>query len=277
MQTEKINYFKEAFFSSWNYGVLAILVGFGILINNPEYIFPAVIAEAAVLLSLSQNKRFQRAIRARVHGDLPLSDPEDLARIRSFLDDENRKTFQKFDEICNQIKQNVESGDTASSSLLGISLGKLDYLMIAYLRMLLSRQKYLQHLNHVDREMISHQIDALNHEIQGRSGRVIELKMKNRDILLQRLERFDKAQENQEVIQAELDVMVNTVELLKDQTISITDPQGISQQIDAVLANMKDTDELVKEMDALMNQDQVQTLPEEPEIQGPDRRMHDLE
>ncbi|MBN1355235.1 hypothetical protein JXA40_03085 [bacterium] len=256
MTDDPINYFREAFFTAWNYGMLGVLFILGLPMRfNVYYLFFALAVELGLLFTISQNSRFRRAIRARRMADKSLPEATDTIRIQKLLDEDHQSKLRKFTEISLQIKQNAGMADGPRSALLGVSLGKLDSMVNTYLQMLLAHHNYMKYLGQVDRDRIVRQIETIEKEIQGRNDRVSGLKMKNREILMQRLDRIDKARQNIEIVEAELEVMVNTLQLLRDQTISITDPQGISQQIDTVLANMKDTEDLVREMDIFINEE----------------------
>ncbi len=254
MTKDKINYFKAAFFTKINFAVLGILGILGYPLRfRPYYLLFVLAVESGVIFTLSQNKRFRRAIRAlRLKNTSPLPDSTDYDRIRTMLDEEHSRTLKRFDEICSQIRQNAEIIDTPRSALLGVSLSKLDNLTATFTQMLLAEQKYRNYLSLVDRDRIVREMRRLDHEIENRNDKVAELKIKNRDILQQRLERIDTAREEIEYVEAELEVIMNTVQLLRDQTVSISDPQGISQQIDSVLENMKDADQLIREMDSFV-------------------------
>ena len=260
-----INYFKEAFFTFWNYCTLAGLFALGIPVRfHYYYLFFALAVETGMLLTISTNKRFRRAIRSRRLSGMDLPDSSEHAGIRRNLDPEHQERLKKFDNICDQIKGNAEMIDSPRSALLGVSLSKMDHLVNTYLQMLIAHQSYSKYLAQVDRDRIVRNLETLKLEVETRTDRVAELKRKNIDILLQRLDRIDKARDQIEVLEAELDVMMNTVHLLRDQTVSISDPQGISQQIDTVLENMRDAESLVKEMDAFMNIESTTPVEEFP-------------
>jgi hypothetical protein len=256
MRNNHINFFKEAFHTFWNYGVLGTLCLLGLPVRfHPYFLLFALAIELGTVFTISQNQRFRRAIRSKRMAGSPLPDPSDAARIQKMLNEEHQHKWGKFKEISDQIKQNAQMVDSPRSALLGVSLGKLDSLETTYLQMLMAHQNYMKYLSQVDRDRIVRNINSIEREIKDRNDKVSGLKSKNRDILLQRLDRIDKARQNVEIVEAELDVMLNTVQLLRDQTISITDPQGISQQIDTVLANMKDTEDLVREIDMFIHED----------------------
>jgi len=272
---KQINYIREAFRTPWNFGLLSVLLVLGSLIRfHPYFLLFSAAVELGTLAAIASNKRFRRAIRAR-YGALPvMPDFSELDQLKKTLDDDHLTQFRKFEEICRQIKQNADIIDEPRSSLLGVALSKLEQFGASFLRMLVSHQNYVKYLSQIDRERIVQEITRIDRDIEGRSGRVAELKQKNRDILSQRLERIEKARENREVVEAELDVMINTINLLRDQTISITDPQGISLQIDTVLENMRDTDELVREIDSFMTGSLNRALPDSDDVS--DLPVHDV-
>ncbi len=264
---KQISYIREAFKTPWNFGILGVLLILGSLIRfHPYFLLFSVAVELGTLTAIASNKRFRRAIRARTGAFPVMPDFSELDQLKKTLDDDHLSQFRKFEEICRQIRQNADIIDEPRSSLLGVALSKLEQFGASFLRMLASHQNYVKYLSQIDRERIVQEITRIDRDIEGRSGRVAELKLKNREILSQRLERIEKARENREVVEAELDVMINTINLLRDQTISITDPQGISLQIDTVLENMRDTDELVREIDSFMTGSLNRALPDSDDV-----------
>lgn len=268
-------YLKEAFFNIWNYSILAALIALGYYFRHPYFYLFALGIEGSVLYKISSNPRFQRAIKAKYSGFLPVVDQDENQRIRKLLNQEHQSQLTKFETIYQQIRQTVENLNSPSSSIWELGLSKLEFLLGTYSRMLYFHQKYNEHLSQVDRDRIKQQIQTIDRELINRTGRIAELKQKNKEILSQRLEKIEKAKENREVIEAELEVMFNTINLLKDQTISMGDPQGISEQIDTVLANMEDTEVLIKEMDSLMTSELWQPIPNNShdDIEPSNRRM----
>lgn len=271
MTEDKISYFKEAFYTAWNYGVLGVLGLLAFFMRSPilflYFLLFATAVELGTLYTISQNPRFRRAVRSRLNAGLELPDPLDIEKLKSYLEGDQLQSANRFADICRQIRTNAEIVESPRSALMGVSLSRLDNMIYTYFQMLLTHQNYSRYLSSVDRDRIVRQIAALEREIEARNDRVAQLKKKNREILQQRLERIDKARENIEVVEAELEVMLNTVQLLKDQTVSISDPQGISQQIDAVLENMKDAEALVQEMDSFIHQEAV--LDSSPDFEEP--------
>lgn len=222
---------------------------------HPYFLAFAAAVELGIVFTMSQNTRFRRIARSRINAKSPLPDRTDSVRIKKMLDEEHQRKLKEMENRCTKIKQNAQVIESPRSALMGVSLGKLDALADTYLHMLIAHQNYIKYLSQIDRDRIVRKIDSIERDIDGRNDRVSSLKQKNKEILTQRLARIDRARENIEIVEEELNVMSNTVQLLEDQTISISDPQGISQQIDTVLANMNDTEELVKEMDIFINQE----------------------
>lgn len=254
MSDKPINYFAEAFKTPWNFGIVGVLIALGSILKfHPYFLVFSFALEIGALSLIASNKRFQRVIRARRNIPLAMPDFSELDQLRKTLDEDHLASFRKFEEICRQIQQNADIVDEPRSTLLGGAIGKLEQFGTTFLRMLASHQNYVRYLSQVDRDRIVQEMTRIERDIDGKTGRVIELKQKNREILAQRLDRIEKARENREIVEAELEVMINTLNLLRDQTISITDPQGISIQIDTVLETMRDTDELVREIDNFMS------------------------
>ncbi len=255
MADNTISYLKAAFHSSINYVFLLILVGLGIPLRfRWPFLLLAGAMEFGLILSISQNKRFRRYVRARIgsRDRAPLKLNPD--KIKDRLDEECLEKFRNFDEIYYQIKSNARLSDSLKAELFRITLSKLDQLRETYAHMLLVYQNYKQYLSKINRDEIERRIEALEREIPTREDKIARLMEHNVEILKERVKRIKKAWKNQEILETEMDVLQNAMSLIQDQTITISDPEGITMQIDSVLENMRDTESVLQEMDTFFDE-----------------------
>ena len=79
-------------------------------------------------------------------------------------------------------------------------------------------------------------------------------------MLLKRKERFAKALENRQVIEAQTETVLEVLQLLRDQSFAMRDPREISAQLDGLVSSAEETERGVRDMEELMSLDQDLSL-----------------
>jgi hypothetical protein len=82
--------------------------------------------------------------------------------------------------------------------------------------------------------------------------RVQQIKARTRAVLLKRLERFQKAVENRDLIDAQTETVQEVLQLLRDQSYSMRDPRSITEQIDGLISSAEETEKGVKDMEDIL-------------------------
>ena len=263
MVKEKINYLKAAFHTSINYAFLVVMIGLGLPLRFrwPFLVLVGAI-EMGLLLFISQNKRFRRHIKSKIERQKRAPKKLNPDKIKVLLEEESSAKFEKFDEIYFQIKNSTGLSDSIKTELFRITLTKLDQLRETYAHMILVYQNYKQYLHRVNRDEIERRIESLGREVSTRKGKVAVLMEQNIQILHERLKRIKRAWDNLEVLEAEMEILLSAMSLIQDQTIAINDPEGITQQIDSVLENMRDTESVIEEMDMFFRDEEKTDISE---------------
>ena len=96
----------------------------------------------------------------------------------------------------------------------------------------------------------------LDHEIKAGPERVQQIKARTRSVLLKRLERYQKAVENRDLIDAQTETVQEVLQLLRDQSYSMRDPRSITEQIDGLVSSAEETERGVKDMEDLLSMEQ---------------------
>jgi hypothetical protein len=106
---------------------------------------------------------------------------------------------------------------------------------------------------------------------------VQEINRKRIEILTKRLEKFDKIRENRQVIDAQCAATEDVLQLIRDQSVTMRDPQQISDQLENLVQDVEQTEQTVKEVEAifeLATPDQAgPPLPEIPTAPQPRTRV----
>jgi hypothetical protein len=253
---EEPNYLVHAFKSQYNLIGLGTALAFTVLSGTLLPIIVAAGIEMVVLPLVSGSGRFQRLVRARTSEE---EDEQDAARQRmqssemlQFMPEAERARYRMLQALTNEIRQNYKGMDTSSQMLLEQLVEKLDFLLSFYLRMRYSLTRYHNYFNNTDPERIQERIVMLDHEMKSGPERVQQIKARTRSVLEKRLDRYKKALENRDLIDAQTETVQEVLQLLRDQSYSMRDPRSITDQIDGLVSSAEETERGVKDMEEIL-------------------------
>jgi hypothetical protein len=256
MPSEEPNYLAHAFKSQYNLIGLGTALGFAVLSGTLLPIIVAAGIEMVVLPLVSGNGRFQRLVRARTSEE---ADEQVAARQRmessemlQFMPEAERARYRTLQALTNEIRQNYKGMDSSSQMLLEQLVEKLDFLLSFYLRMRYSLTRYQNYFNSTDPERIQERIAMLEHEMKSGPERVQQIKARTRSVLEKRLDRYKKAVENRDLIDAQTETVQEVLQLLRDQSYSMRDPRSITEQIDGLVSSAEETERGVKDMEEIL-------------------------
>ena len=72
-------------------------------------------------------------------------------------------------------------------------------------------------------------------------------------MLLKRLERYKKAEENRQLVDAQTETVLEVLQLLRDQSYSMRDPREITEQLDGLVSAAEETERGVKDMEEMLS------------------------
>jgi predicted RNase H-like nuclease (RuvC/YqgF family) len=127
---------------------------------------------------------------------------------------------------------------------------KVVVLLASYLKLAVAVTRYRGYLNSVDEEAIKVDIERLTGELESASEKIQKVKKKNISVLAERLDKVEKAKANSEYLGAQMETIEDTMSLVVDQAITLSDPKGMGTQIDNLLLNLKETELIAAEMES---------------------------
>lgn len=275
---EEPNYLSHAFKSQYNLIGLGTAVGFALLSANPLPLLLMLGAQLVVLPLLAGSERYQRAIKAKMLEDerqqKQVNRRLEGSEMLRVLSDTERHRYRGLETLAAEIRENYQSLDASSQSLLDEVVGKLDFLISFYLRMRYSVARYEAYFQTTDPERIRHRLASLEREMGQGPERVRAIKGKTSNVLRKRLERYEKALENRQLVDAQTETVLEVLQLLRDQSFSMRDPKTITEQLDGLVSSAEETERGVKDLEELLAADQDLFLPGsltadvEEELQG---------
>ena len=111
--------------------------------------------------------------------------------------------------------------------------------------------QHLEYLRVTDPNRIQQELAGLQRSLASDPVKVQEINRKRIEILTKRLEKFGKIHENCDVINAQCAATEDVLQLIRDQSVTLHDPQQVSDQLEGLVHDVETTEETVREMESI--------------------------
>jgi hypothetical protein len=252
-QSRDINFVKEAFHLQYNWIALA---GAGVFALVSGSLLPAILAGGLELMYLAivpQNWRFQRLVRSWKFSEEQQKHQQKLSQMLRSLPSDMQSRYWKLAEVCSSIHNNFNQLSTTSQIFLQQMDGRLTGLLNGYTRLLLAAAQQQQYLRSTDQNEIKREVATLQKSLSSDPPRVQEINKKRVEILNKRLEKYDKLCENRKVVDAQCAAVEDVLHLIRDQSVTMRDPQQISDQLDNLVKDVEETEQTVQQVEAIFS------------------------
>lgn len=253
---DDINYTKEALFNTWNLvfliSVVAVATGTGLLTTVPAWLPELILVlgaglELLYLGVMPRHDRFQRHVRSQKMAERRKAPSQ--REIFSQLRNRSQRRYAKLRKLKDEIRSNYQRLSYTSQGLLDNHLEKIDGLLESYLELLHQRERYRDFQDSATENRILKSIEALKREMADDSERVRSVKERRLKVLEQRLARYHKAQENLEIIGAQLGTIEDVVKYIHEQSWTLQDPEEVTVQLDTLLEEVEATRDSIREIE----------------------------
>jgi hypothetical protein len=256
-------YIKKAFLFHWN--LLAFLggLGFALLSGHPDVAIPLVLAgETAYLGFLGADPRFQRYVDAQEHKAARAeADAQAVERLKKGLPPAQRRRFEALRDRCLALRQIAEqmrepAGGPSIQPLEELQLTDLDRLLWMYLRMLYSQHMLDQFLENTDADEIRDEIRRLEDRIRksekqpdsANRSRIRQSLQANLETCRARLANLEKARENHELLQAEIENLENKINSITELAINRSDSAAITGEVEEITQGLIRTEQTINDL-----------------------------
>ena len=252
-----MGYVMQAFKRQENLIALGGIAAAGFLFN-PGFFLLGGALEVVYLWLVSTNPRFKRVVDSEMNKSRLLFDQDERVRLLATLPESERERFEALTDIGQRVYDSWRSRDSVTQSLLQPSVDKLDYLLDTFLRAQITLQRMREHMAESSSENIEKQAKMLEAELAARElpDKLRDVKSKNLEILRQRAARLKKLQEDIDIVRTQIDTLENAIRFINDQSVSLTDPQQITDQIDRVAAEVGETEKSIKDVEVFLGAQQ---------------------
>lgn len=271
---ETINYTKEAFLNPWNLVFLigAMIVAFFLGGNEPTQ-FLLLFTAAAELLYLGilpRQERFRKVVRSQHAAEK--SKPPSGADVFRLLTKQNQKRYIRLRNLKKLIEANYAKVGYASQGMLESHIQKLDGLLDSYLNLLQAQERYRRFSLTTTRNEVAQAIQDLRAEMEQSSPRVREIRQRRLGILERRLDKFKRANEYLEVIDAQIETIEDVTKYIHEQSLTMRNPEEISFQLDTLVSEVEETQASVAEVEEVFRSGQVLGMLDDIESYEPEDR-----
>jgi len=257
------SFIKAAFRWQYNLIGLAGAAAFAVLSGSA---LPLILAAGVELIYLSvipHNKRFQRLVRSWDYAEARKQHNVKINDIFQQLPPEVRLRYARLDKVCKAVRANYGALSSTSQMLVSQMEDRLQGILEAYLRMLYADEQHTDYLRTTNLDAIKREIGQLQQNLASESPKVQEINQQRVGILTKRLEKFETIRENRKVIEAQCAAIEDVLQLVRDQSVTMRDPQQLSGQLDSLVQNVEQTEETVKQVEdifAAAAQNESETL-----------------
>jgi chemotaxis protein histidine kinase CheA len=263
-------YLKRAFLYRWNLLVFLGSMAAGALSPWPDATIPLVLAgEIAYLGALVSVPRFRDAIDAQVHKEAQQpravqGTQQPLLEIVNSLAPEARKRFETLRARCLEMRTIARGVGGQQTTAEDLSTPALDRLLWIFLRLLRSQQSLEQFLNSTSSAQIGARVEEAKAKLSAapadeRFKRSLQDSVAAQEM---RLQNYQKAGENAELVRLELDRIEAKIQALAESGVNRQDPDTLSSQIEGVAESVQSTETAMRELQQITGLvDQIQDPP----------------
>jgi len=252
-QQDKINYVKEAFHLQYNWIALA---GAGVFALISGSVLPIILAGGVELMYLAivpQNFRFQRLVRSWKFAEEQQKHQQTLNQMLRALSPEMQSRYIHSAQVCASIRANFAQFSSTSQIFLQQIDSRLQGLLNGYARLLTAAAQQQQYMKMTDENQIKREVAGLQKALSTDPQKVQDINKKRIEILSKRLEKYDKICENQKVVDAQCAAVEDVLLLVRDQSVTMRDPQQVSERLDSLVHDVEQTEQTVQQVEAIFS------------------------
>lgn len=248
---KNINFVKEAFHIQYNWIALA---GMGVLAVLTGSLLPVILAGGLELMYLAvvpQNWRFQRLVRSWKFAEEQKAREQQITQMLRALPSDLQNRYINLAQVCGSIRGNYSQLSATSQIFVQQMDQRLQGLLNGYARLLNAAAQQRQYLKTADADSIKKEIASLQQRVNQDPPKVQEIDKKRIEILTKRLEKFQKIVENRQVIDAQCSAVEDVLQLVRDQSVTMRDPQQVSDQLADLVHDVEQTEQTVQQVESI--------------------------
>jgi hypothetical protein len=175
-------------------------------------------------------------------------------RLTSGLTPAHAARYAQMENLCGQIEANYQSLTGISQAYLAEQRRKLDVILQSGLHRLVALRRYERMPPSRDPDEIGQEIAELERELTDENlpERAAAALRRNLELKQRLLASVSQVGDTVRTLLTELDSMESLLEVLHQNSISLRDPQAISEELDTIVRQSEESEKVVREMEALL-------------------------
>jgi hypothetical protein len=247
------NYLKAAFLNAYNLSLVAAAAVTSAVTGDWLIALGAVGLEALWLVVGPDLKPFQRAVRESERLE---REKEDQRRVNQLLAELPEREWQRakaLDELRKEVERDMATNPSFQAILLQTELEKLKQLHQSFVRLATACRRAEGYLQAVDLKDLERQLKAQQTIAERMSDpQVRELAEKNASVLVKRLATIQDIETFLARARGQMNLIENSVRLLRDQALTMTSPDQLTEQLDDLLTGVDAVQQSVKDAEELI-------------------------
>jgi hypothetical protein len=216
------DYVKAALKWQYNWIGLAGAAAFALVSGTGLPIVLAAGIEMMYVALVPQSSRFRRLVRSWKYAAEKQAHDARLNELYKELPADMRARYTGVQEVVQAIRANYAQLSSTSQIFAKQMEDKLSGLLQGYVRLLHTAHAHHKYVETLNPEYVTHGIEIL-----------------------------DKIRENREVIDAQCAAIEDVLQLIRDQSVTMRDPQEVSAQLDHLVQDVEQTEQSVREVEAI--------------------------
>jgi hypothetical protein len=198
-----------------------------------------------------QSSPFRRLVRSWKYADQKREHQKRLDEMYRNIPPEMRSRYTYVQQVAAAIRANYSQLSYASQVFATQMDAKLAGLLEGYVRLLYTAHTHREYLKSLNPEQVRSEAAFLEQSLAKAPAKVQEINQRRIEILGKRVAKFEKIRENSQVIEAQCSAIEDVLQLIRDQSVTMRDPQEVSEQLDHLVQDVEQTEQSVKEMEEI--------------------------
>lgn len=262
MSTESApSYLKAAFANVYNLSLLGGALTASALTG--EYVLGAVALglEALWLLFGPDLRPFKRYVDAAHREEREKADRARVAKLMESLPERDWARAHALDELRREIERDMQVNPSFKAILLQTELDKLSQLHQSFVTLAAACARAETYLSATNFRELGEQLEVQQKmEKSMKDAAVAEIARKNAQVLQRRMETIGEIQNFLARARGQMNLIENSVRLLRDQVLTMASPDQLGDQLDDLLTGVEAIQASAKESEAIISRVQLEPI-----------------
>jgi hypothetical protein len=254
MDDQKPSYLKAAFMNVYNLGLMGAALSTSMITG--EYALGAVALglEALWLLFGPDMRPFRRAVDQWHREEREKADRARVLKLMESLPEREWARAKALDELRREIERDMQHNPSFQAMLIQTELDKLSTLHKDFVALATACVRAETYLSATDPRDVNKQVDIqrnLEKSLKDEAAQAIA--RKNISVLEKRLETIKEIQNFLARARGQMNLIENSVRLLRDQVLTMASPEQLGDQLDDLIHGVEAIQESAREHEAIFS------------------------